>query len=149
MKKLLTAACALMLLTGCGSDTKKETKTCSMEMAGVEMSIKMDAEDDIIQKINMDLTVSGTLIGGDASILSDEELNTTGNVMLSSLRIEEGEGISSKFSIDGKDLKAVVDFDLSKADADVLEALGIIGNKDNIKLSETVAEVEKSGASCE
>lgn len=148
MKKLLAAACALLLLAGCGGEPKTEFKTCSLEMSGMKMDIKMDAEDDVIQTINMDLNIPGTLLGGDASVLSDDDLKTMGDAMLTSLNVKEGEGISSEFSVNGKDLKAVVSFDLSKASTDVLSTLGISGNKENIKLSETVEQAEKSGATC-
>lgn len=151
MKKFLAFACAAVLLAGCGSSSepKKETKTCSMEEAGMKMSIKMDAEDDIIKKMEMSYVFPGSMFNGDASKLKEEDLKTMGDAVISQLGIKEGEGISAAFKADGKDLKATINIDLTKADTDILKnQFKMEGNTKNIKLSETVKSGEADGAVC-
>lgn len=150
MKKFLAFACAAVLLAGCGSsEPKKETKTCTMEEAGMKMSIKMDAEDDIIKKMEMSYVLPGDMFNVDASQLKEEDLKTMGDAVISQLGIKEGEGISAVFKADGKDLKATINVDLSKADASILKnQFKMEGNTKNIKLSETVKSGEADGAVC-
>lgn len=150
MKKFLAFACAAVLLAGCGSsEPKKETKTCTMEEAGMKMSIKMDAEDDIIKKMEMSYVLPGDMFNVDASQLKEEDLKTMGDAVISQLGIKEGEGISAVFKADGKDLKATINVDLSKADASILKnQFKMEGNTKNIKLSETVKSGEEDGAVC-
>lgn len=151
MKKFLAFACAAVLLAGCGSSSepKKETKTCTMEEAGIKISIKMDAEDDVIKKMEMSYVIPSSLLGGDASTLKEDELKTMGDAVLSQLGMKEGEGISAAFKADGKDLKASLNIDLAKADTSVLkDQFKMEGNTKNIKLSETVKSGEADGAVC-
>lgn len=148
MKKLIAIACMFFVLTGCSGETKKESKTCSVEMSGTNVDIKMNAENDIIKTIDMNLIIPSSLLGGDASVLKKNDLKTMGDAFLSALNVKEGEGVSSEFTIDGKNLKAVVKFDLSKNGTNGLSAFGITGNNKDIKLSETVKNAEISGATC-
>lgn len=150
MKKFLAFACAAVLLAGCGSsEPKKETKTCSVEEVGMKMSIKMDAEDDVIKKMEMSYVFPGSMFNGDASKLKEDDLKTMGDAVLSQLGIKEGEGIAAVFKADGKDLKATINIDLTKADTDILKKqFKMEGNTKNIKLSETVKSGEADGATC-
>lgn len=151
MKKFLAFACAAVLLAGCGSSSepKKETKTCTMEESGIKMAIKMDAEDDIIKKMEMSYVLPGSMLGGDASKLKEDDLKTMGDAVISQLGIKEGEGISAAFKAEGKDLKATINIDLTKADASILKKqFKMEGNTKNIKLSETVESGKDSGAVC-
>lgn len=151
MKKLVAFACAALLLAGCGSSSepKKETKTCTMEESGIKMSIKMDAEDDIIKKMEMTYVFPGSMLGGDISTLKEDDMKKMGDTVLSTLGISEGEGITAVFKAEGKDLKATLNIDLSKADASILKnQFKMEGNTKNIKLSETVKSGETDGAVC-
>ena len=151
MKKLIAFACAALLLAGCGSsskEVKKETKTCSMDYAGMTMDFKMDAEDDVMKTINLTMLMPSSLLGGDASVLSEDDMKTMADAMLTKLGAAEGEGITVKAKAAEKDLKVDVAIDLTKADASVLKNMGITGNTKNVKLSETVESAEKGGMTC-
>lgn len=150
MKKLLAFACTALLLAGCGSsgEVKKESKTCSMEESGIKMDIKMDAEDDVIKTIELSYLMPGSLLGGDASELSEDDMKTMGDAVLGQLGVKEGEGINANFKAKDKDLVAIVNIDLSKTDASILNKMGISGNTKNVKLSETVESAEKSKMTC-
>ena len=69
IEKFLAFACACSFISKVSgsSEPKKETKTCSMEEAGMKMSIKMDAEDDVIKKMEMSYVFPGSMLGGDVS----------------------------------------------------------------------------------
>ena len=113
------------------------------------MSIKMDAEDDVIKKMEMSYVFPGSMLGGDVSKLKEDDLKTMGDAVLSQLGIKEGEGIAAVFKADGKDLKATINIDLTKADTDILKKqFKMEGNTKNIKLSETVKSGEADGATC-
>lgn len=151
MKKLIAFACAALLLAGCGSsskEVKKETKTCSMDYAGMTMDFKMDAEDDVMKTVNLTMLMPSSLLGGDASVLSEDDMKTMADAMLTKLGAAEGEGITVKAKAAEKDLKVDVVIDLTKADASVLKNIGITGNTKNVKLSETVESAEKGGMTC-
>lgn len=151
MKKLIAFACAALLLAGCGSSTKevvKETKTCSTTVSGMKADMKMSAEDDVIKTIDMTYVMPGTLLGGDASKLSEDDMKTMADAMLEKLGASESEGITVKATAVEKDLQVVLSIDLAKADASVLKALSFEGNTKNIKLSESVKDAEKGGMTC-
>ena len=154
MKKLVAFACAALLLAGCGSSTsepkevKKESKTCSTTVSGMKADMKMNAEDDIIKTIDMTYIMPSTLLGQDASKLSEDDMNTMADTMLTKLGAAEGEGITVKATAVEKDLQIVLSIDLAKADASVLKALSFEGNAKNIKLSDSVKDAEKGGMTC-
>lgn len=150
MKKLMAIACVALLLTGCGSTTKevkKETKTCTLneKVMGMTAEVKLDAEDDIVKKVVMSYIMPGSLLGGDASKLTEEDMETMKSTMLSGIGASEGEGIAVTAKAVEKDLRIDVDIDLEKTDATVLKNLNMTGNTKNIKLSETIASAEKDG----
>lgn len=150
MKKLLILATTIFMLAGCSgsNEPKKETKTCSMDVSGLKMDIKLDAENDIIHNLGMNITIPGSLFGGDVSVLSENDLKLMGEQVLSQLNVKQGEGITSNFAIKDKDLSAEVVFDLKKVDQSVLENFGFNGNSDNLKLSDAVKDLEAGGATC-
>ena len=81
--------------------------------------------------------------------IKEDDLKTMGDAVLSQLGIKEGEGIAAVFKADGKDLKATINIDLTKADTDILKKqFKMEGNTKNIKLSETVKSGEADGATC-
>lgn len=150
MKKLMAVACAALLLAGCGSTTKevkKETKKCTLneKVMGMTAEVKLDAEDDIVKKVVMSYIMPGSLLGGDASKLTEEDMETMKSTMLSGIGASEGEGVAVTAKAVEKDLRIDVDIDLEKTDATVLKNLNMTGNTKNIKLSETIASAEKDG----
>lgn len=149
MKKLVAFACAALLLAGCGSsEPKKESKTCSMEVSGMKADIKMNAEDDVVKSLEMSYLIPSSMLGGDASTLSKDDINTMGEAVITQLGVNEGEGITANFESQDKDLKATINIDLTKTDATVLKKINLTGNTKNIKLSETVKDAEGQGLTC-
>lgn len=151
MKKLIAVACAALLLAGCGSSTKevkKESKTCSTTVSGMKADMKMNAEDDIIKTIDMSYVMPSTLLGTDASKLSEDDMKTMADSMMAQFGAKEGQGITVKAEAAGKDLQVVMSIDLATADKTVLKALSFEGNAKNIKLSDSVKDAEKGGMTC-
>ncbi len=54
------------------------------------------------------------MLGGDASVLTEDNLKTMGDAALKQMNIEKGTGVATNFTIEGKDLNAEVIFDLKK-----------------------------------
>lgn len=153
MKKLIAVACAALLLAGCGSssepkEVKKESKTCSTTVSGMKADMKMNAEDDIIKTIDMSYVMPSTLLGTDASKLSEDDMKEMADSMMAQFGAEEGQGITVKAEAAGKDLQVVMSIDLATADKTVLKALSFEGNTKNIKLSDSVKDAEKGGMTC-
>lgn len=153
MKKLMVFACAALLLAGCGSskekEVKKESKTCSIEEAGMGMAIKMDAEDDIIKNIEMTITMPSEVTGLDASTLSEDDLKEAGKAGLANIGVEEGtEGVTATFKAKGKDLEMTVGFDLKKTDAEILKQLELSEDLKDTKLSDAVNGASSEGFTC-
>lgn len=150
MKKLIAVACTALLLAGCGSssnEVKKESKTCTLneKVMGMTAEVKLDAEDDVVKKVVMSYTMPSSLLGGDASELAEEDMETLKASMLSAIGATEGERVAVSAKAVEKDLRIDVDIDLEKVDATVLKNLNLKGNTKNIKLSETVESAEKDG----
>lgn len=149
MKKLFVAAATVIMLTGCTQNAdKKESKTCSIDMSGITMDIKMDATNEVVDNLGMNIKIPGSLLGGDASVLTEDNLKTMGNAALKQMNIEKGTGVETNFTIEGKDLNAEVTFDLKKADANTLKAIGITEEMKELKLTDAVKNFEAAGATC-
>ena len=150
MKKLLLSLFAVLVLAGCGSNSKKaETKTCSITQAGVPMTFKLDATGNVVEKIKMDVTIPGTAAKGvDLTKLSKDDLKTMGNAVIKQLGIEEGKGVTAEFTVKDKNIVGTVTFDLKEGDASALKKIGITGNAKNVKFDDTIKDFEKNGATC-
>lgn len=150
MKKFLAFACAAVLLAGCGSsETKKETKTCSMSESGIGIDIKMEAEDDIVKTMEVTMLMPESLTKVDASKLSDDDLKKAGEQGLANLGVKEGEeGVKVSFKAKDKDMQLSVIFDLDKASADVLKKLNLTESTKDVKLSDIVKGAEQSNFTC-
>ena len=58
MKKLLLSLFVIIVLTGCGRDTKKEKSiTCTSEQADTQRSLKLYATDNIVDKLTLEITI--------------------------------------------------------------------------------------------
>lgn len=151
MKKLMVLLCAGLLLAGCGGkeeskpEENRETKVCTLEASGINMEINASAVDDIIDKIEVAITMP--LDGVDEDTITDEMKTQMEEAALAQYGVEKGEGVevSTDFS-DGK-LTVKVGMDIANASDKTKEALGLDKAGDQ-KLSEFVAEAEKNGATC-
>lgn len=150
MKKLLVCLFATTLLFGCGSKDagKNESKTCTFSQAGIEIAAQMNAVDDKIKSVKMDVSAPASMMAGvDLSTLTDEDKKTVESQVLKSLAVEEGQGIevSSKFTKEAMNI--TVDIDLEKGSADALTAIGFTEIKD-MSLADFVKQAESSNATC-
>lgn len=150
MKKLLCSMLTILILTGCGSNSKKEeSKICSYSLNGIPVNFKMDSLDDIVNKIEMEMKYPSSMTKGtDLSKLTDSDLMKIGDAALKNMNITAGKGIDAKFTVKDQSLNAIITFDLKNGDAAILKKLGITGNTKNVKLSETVKSLETQGSKC-
>lgn len=146
-KKLITCLFAAVLLAGCGSSAKqvkKETKTCSTEYQGMTMSMKMNAEDDVIKTMDIQYLYSEKMLGFDASKVEKDQLKVMEDTVMTQLGISgKEEGVKANVGVDGTGIKMDINVDLMKADSKILNKFSITGNTKNVKLSETVENAQK------
>lgn len=144
MKKLLCAACAVVLLAGCGG-AKKETKTCSQNMGTMNMSATFTAEDDTITKTSVKVSVDASMAGVKMEDLSDEDKETMKTAMLNQMGIESGKGVETSVNFTDDAMEIVIDIDMKDGDKATLKKLNLA---DETKLSDMVKSAEKGGATC-
>lgn len=146
-KKIMAFLFAAVLLTGCGSNAKqvkKETKTCTTEYQDMKMSMKMNAEDDVIKTMDIEYLYSEKMLGFDASKVDKDQLKVMEETVMTQLGINgEEEGVKATVHVDGTGMKMDIHIDLMKADSKVLNKFSITGNTKNVKLSETVENAQK------
>lgn len=165
MKKVLgvlfTLLLAVSLLTGCSSESKEESKTCTLPInvgISAEMKVKMSGEDDELKKISMEVSVSLSealkYSGLDESAydaLSDEEKESVTKMMEDAMASQyeglNGVKVSSKIADDNIVVDAEVD--LNEADSEALTSLGF-GEEDfkDASISDMVKDLESIGATC-
>lgn len=150
MKKTVLGLVAVALLAGCGSSggAKEESKTCTIDMAGMEIAAIMKAKDDKIKSTTVEVTMPSSLAGGeDLSEITKDQQAVLEDSVLSSLGIEESEGIeiSSKFS--KEEMKVAVAIDLEKSSKDALDTLGF-GDVKDTSLKDFVKVAEESNFTC-
>lgn len=145
-KKIITCLFVAVLMGGCGSskEVKKETKTCSTEYQGMTMSMKMNAEDDVIKTMDIQYLYSEKMLGFDASKVEKDQLKVMEDTVMTQLGISgEEEGVKANVGVDGTGIKMDINIDLMKADSKILNKFSITGNTKNVKLSETVENAQK------
>ena len=146
-KQIMAFLFAAVLLTGCGSsskEVKKETKTCTTEYQGMRMSMKMNAEDDVIKTMDIQYLYSEEMLGFDASKVDKDQLKVMEDTVRTQLGLSgDEEGVKATVKVDGTGMKMDIHVDLMKADSKVLNKFSITGNTKNVKLSETVENAEK------
>lgn len=153
MKKLLVCLFATTLLFGCGSKGseatgEKASKTCTFSQAGITIAAQMNAVDDKIKSVKMDVSAPASMMGGtDLSALTDEDKKTVEAQILKSLSVEEGQGINVSSAFTKEAMNITVDIDLEKGNADALKAIGFTEIKDT-SLTDFVKEAESSNATC-
>lgn len=146
MKKILcTILVGLMLLslTACGSDPKTKTVILTLEESGTTIDYKLEALDDVVQKITQISTV-------DCSSFSDEELS----IIQSSAKeyasaYEAIEGVTYSIDIDSTNLVETITIDTTNTDSlQELSASGLLpidGTADSISLEKTVENLKELG----
>lgn len=147
MKKLFAIACAALLLAGCSSEPKKESKTCSMEVYGMKASIKLDATDNKITAMELVYDVPESVSQKDASQMTQEDLDKEGKAMLSRMGVDGKKGVSAEYKANGKDLKVVVKIDMATVEGSTLSTLGFGDSKD-APFDKTIELSEKQGMIC-
>lgn len=152
MKKLLGCALALMMLTACGSKDEgesaaKETKKCTVTMAGMDVQANVTGTDDAAETIVY--TISFKSMGFTEEMLAtitQEQLDEIGKQTLKQLGIEEGKGVELVLKAEEDDAIMTITADLKDGDADALKSLGITGD---LKISSIVATMEANGGTCQ
>lgn len=154
MKKLLGCALALMMLTACGSKDEgesaaKETKSCSLTAAGMDIEFNVTGADDTAETIEIVYTLPLASMGATEDAIANitqEQLDEIGKQAMKQQGIKEGDGIDAKFKLEDSNLVMTMTVDLKEGNADALESsFGIKGDQ---KISEIVAGMEAGGATC-
>lgn len=154
MKKLLVSLFVVMMLVGCGGNSgkkaqKAETKTCTSTMAGMTISYKFDAVDDIIEVITVLMELPAAITQNqDLSKLTDADLKRAGEVALSSLGVKEGKGVTAKYTVKDKKLNGSITIDVKNGDTTILKNLGFKVDSKKMKLSDSIKMIEKNDTKC-
>ncbi len=139
-KQLIGAAAAILMLVGCSSGAKTETKTCTAESNGQAFDVVLKAEDSIVKEIAIQMDID---MGMD---FSDDDLDLMKSVILSGLGFEEGEDVKVDLSSKDGIIHVEIIFDAS-SESQFMQSLGI-DSSGELPLDEMVAELEKAGATC-
>lgn len=142
MKKFFAILCAGLLLTGCGSGSKeKTTKTCTLEGNGAKVEMIMNAEGDTVTGAEMTMAVPYSALGltkEDTAGVTDEQVQTVVDQLLTQYKLNDVEGVTSKGSFDDNGLKIVLTIEISSLE----QILGATS------LSDMVKEAESQGYTC-
>lgn len=153
MKKLLVCLFACIVLVGCGkeedtkvnTDVKKETKVCTMDVDGMDAEVKLDAEDDVITFMTMEMKSPD--LGLDGVEITDEFVELIKEQMLKEMDIDEGKGVDIDVEMQGQSMSIVVKIDMKDGNPLVLNKLGL-GLFTDHKLSEVLDEAKEEGITC-
>ena len=126
MKKLIASALVLTLLCGCGGTTTKNTKTCSIEQGGQNITMNATASDGTnIDKVEAKSVVAKEDIaqaGFGSSLEEVEKSLDMANAMMDAM---EQEGFTIDLKIENEALVTIMNFDFKKIDAEQLAEFGI------------------------
>lgn len=152
MKKVLVLLLAAMMLVGCGGKGKggDESATCTLKQDGVmSMDMTVTATDDEIHAMKMVITVDKDAFGGiDVAALDDATKKQIEDMMLSGFGISADQA-GLKVSIDYTDTMVItLDIDFEKADAAILESMGLDIDNADMSFKRFVEDAEKEGATC-
>ena len=144
MKKLLAGAAALLILAGCGSSTgKQEAKTCTMDYQGIPTTMKLDAEDNKVTVIEMNMEQD---MKQDLSNITDDQKKQVDQIIYSSMGIMgDEEGLTAKADYEGTKVILTIKIDTTKASTDTLKKFSFDGG---LKFDDSVKELETAGATC-
>ena len=153
MKKISLVLLSMILvltLTGCGID-KITSSTCTTTSDGVTYTYKYSATNDEIDKIEMVLVFDNSTFGVDSlDILTADQKEQIKTNMLNTLGLDSSnyEGFSVNIDIQDKMTVTVV-ADLTTADSEVLNKIGLDFSNTDMSLKNAVKDMEESGAVCE
>lgn len=156
MKKLLVCLCACLLLAACGKDeskpaadadtgVKKETKVCTTKIEGADTEITVDAEDDVITFMTMEMKMSN--MGLEGVEITDEFKDLMKSQMMKELDIDEGKGVDVDVDLKDDTMSVIVDIDMKDGNPLVLNKLGL-GFMEDHKLSDFLDEADEEGIDC-
>ena len=148
MKKIVIMACAVLLLAGCQSAAPagKESKVCNYSVGSTKMSYKLEADNDILQKIDVVEELSSSVLDEKGlAELSDEKKALIKKLALTQLGIEDNENITISFDVNEGKVVSTISFDLTKLENFDLSKLGI--GKSN-KLSTALQAFKSAGIEC-
>lgn len=147
MKKIVIMVCTVLLLAGCQSaPTGKESKVCNYSVGSTKMSYKLEADNDILQKIDVVEELSKNVLDEKGlAELSDEKKALIKKLALKQLGIEDNENITISFEANEGKVISTISFDLTKLENFDLSKLGI--GKSN-KLSTALQAFKSAGVEC-
>ncbi|MDE6475553.1 MAG: lipoprotein [Erysipelotrichaceae bacterium] len=147
MKKIVIIACTVLLLAGCQSATTgKESKVCNYDVGGTKMSYKLEADNDVLQKIDVVEELSKSIIDEKAlAELTDEKKALIKKLALTQLGIEDDENITISFEAKEGVVVSTISFDLTKLENFDLSKLGMGKSK---KLSTALQAFKSAGIEC-
>lgn len=151
MLKTMKISLTILLIfisTGC---SKIRTATCEMiQSSGTKMHLEMAAKDDEINTIKMTMTFPSKMFGEDIDLssLTEDQKTDIKNNMLKTLGLDGNyEGVAINIAIN-EAMVVVIDINIAKADAEVLEKLSLDFEDDDMNLDNAIIDMEKSGATC-
>lgn len=150
MRKKTICVCFILLLAGCGIQKQDaQIKTCTIQESGINVNVVYEASQESIRKIDVHYHISKDWIDGDPDDMSVDDLKGMESSVLDRLGIEEGKGITSKFSLTDDGLDLDLSINVKKVDEDTLDQLSLGTNLKHAKLDDVVKESEDNGGSCQ
>ena len=148
MKRIVMIACVVLLLTGCKKSTVgKEVKTCTSNIDNDKITYRIEAEDDLIKKVD-------TIVEVDEDIMDSKALAELGDVekeyfkvlLLIGLGIESNyDDVTASFDISEEKVMVTLSFDLTKMPDLELEKIGMSSSGE---LSTTIKDFISIGFEC-
>lgn len=146
MKKLILLGCVGFMLVGCKpTEIVKESKTCTFDFYTGETSYNMQAENDIVKKVDMAVEIPSYVVDKNVVARFNEMEK---EVLKDSVKRQLGlKYIESEINFDtsGKNLVAIITLDFEKMSDEEVEKINLSKNQ---KLSELVENFKKMGAYC-
>lgn len=152
MKKVLVSLVAVVMLFGCSSKGSADSKTCTVEQAGVKMTTAVKAKDDKIQSLNIKTSTPASTFGAtvDFSKITDDQKKTLEDQLLKSMKVEAGQGIEVSSNFTKEAMELTINLDLEKAKDSASSVLGSmqLPADDDLTIDAFVKEMETLGAEC-
>lgn len=151
IERIITILCFTLILCGCNLSSQK-TVTCKTEEDGLKMSYKMTAKKDLINNLEIKITMTPESMGIESvkSLNSQDKKNLEEQLLKNfDLTNENEKGV--KVSIEyNENIDIIIAIDIEKADQKVLEKFDLDELEDEERsLEETVKEMEKEGLTCQ
>ncbi|MDO4466354.1 MAG: DUF1307 domain-containing protein [Bacillota bacterium] len=151
-KRFLMGLLSIFLLTGCtNAGADKQTTACTFSAAeGMDIQVKITAEEDTIRKMFFTITFPYEKLGYDLSEVSDSIKDSTASAILELLGLDaDSNGITVKTKFEKEALVATGEINLDKAEDAVLETFGFMGVKEEeLSLKKFLKDAQDSGVTC-